>query len=134
GVADVQPVAAGLGAVAGLPIGTRTAVGAQPVTEAGLLPPEFAVAGRVIPLVLPFTVDQQSHESLLLCAAFDACRQPNDWAGTRRRHGRDRGFRRLEMNEPAQGGLVGRRLQIDDYRMYLLRSGSFTSSPRFAST
>src|SRR5690606_41786546 len=61
GVADVQAVAAGLGAVSALPVGAAAAVGAQPVAEARLLALEASVSGRVVPLVVPFAFDQLAH-------------------------------------------------------------------------
>src|SRR5690606_25035524 len=70
GVADVKTIASGLGAVSALPVRAGTAIGGQPIAEAGLLALERAVAGFV-PLVMPLAVDQKSHAS----SAVYACQQ-----------------------------------------------------------
>src|SRR5690606_18499280 len=74
GIADIQAIAAGLGTMPALPGRTRTAVGAEPVAEAGLLALEAAV-GVVIPAVVPLAFDQQAHALLLFPAPYSVNRR-----------------------------------------------------------
>src|SRR5690606_28756492 len=53
-----------------LPGRTGTAVGAEPVAEAGVLALEAAVVGVVIPAVVPLAFDQQAHARLLFPAPY----------------------------------------------------------------
>src|SRR5690606_6549758 len=74
GIADIQAIAAGLGTMPALPGRPGTAVGAEPVAEAGFLALEAAIVGVVIPAVVPLAIDQQAHAALLFLAPYSVNR------------------------------------------------------------